>query len=70
LTSRGGRRIVLAAVQNPVSLERILRHVNLWPAPADIESIRGPPDDLWPADLDAGADVDAQAEDVLDDWAA
>ena len=69
----GGRRVVLAAVQDPVSLERILRHVGLW---ADsefsegIEAIRGPPEDVWPVEFDPSADMPAADEDQPSDWAA
>ena len=65
--------LVLAAVQDPVSLERILRHVGLW---ADsefsegIEAIRGPPEDVWPAHFDPSADMAAVDEDQPWDWAA
>jgi hypothetical protein len=69
----GGKRVVLAAVQNPASLARILRHVGLWPESdfgEGIDAIRGPPDDIWPVDLDPSADMAAGAEDPPLDWAA
>jgi hypothetical protein len=79
----GGKRRVLAAVTNPVAVEKILRHVGLWdPGGADdaeIFSIRGPPgEDLYPADEDPGPGLDAIDEPPLDavdepgelDWAA
>ena len=69
----GGTRVVLAAVQDAVSLERILRHVGLWPDSAfgkGIDAIRGPPQDLWPADLDLSADMAAVDEEQPLDWAA
>ena len=58
----GGRRVVLAAVQDKSSLERILRHIELWRDPEDIVAIRGPPEDLWPADLDFYDGFDAVDE--------
>ena len=58
----GGRRVVLAAVQDKSSLERILRHFGLWRDPEDIVAIRGPPEDLWPADLDFYDGFDAVDE--------
>lgn len=62
----GGRRVVLAAVQDKAALERILRHpstgsgqaIGLWCDSADIEAIRGPPEDLWPAEPDLAAPYD------------
>ncbi len=54
----GGRRVVLAAVQDKAALERILRHIGLWRDSEDIESIRGPPEDLWPAEPDLAAPYD------------
>ena len=43
-------------------VERILRHVGLWPDSEDIEAIRGPPEDLWPLDPAESADFDAVDE--------
>ena len=57
----GGRRVVLAAVKDAVQLERILRHVGLWPEQGDVEAIRGPPEELWAEDLPS-ADFDALDE--------
>ena len=69
----GGRRVVLAAVQNPLALERILRHVGLWPDSEfgmGIDAIRGPPEDIWPAELDPSADMAAVDDELPADWAA
>ena len=52
----------LAAVQDKPSLERILRHLRLWRDPEDIVAIRGPPEALWPADLDFYDGFDAVDE--------
>jgi len=54
----GGRRVVLAAVQDRAALEKILRHIGLWLNADDIEAIRGPPDELWPAESDLAAPYD------------
>ena len=49
---------MLAAVQDKAALERILRHIGLWCDSADIEAIRGPPEDLWPAEPDLAGPYD------------
>ncbi len=58
----GGRRVVLAAVMDAQQVERILRHVGLWPDSEDIEAIRGPPEDLWGLDPAESDDFDALDE--------
>jgi hypothetical protein len=58
----GGRRVVTAAVMDAQQVERILRHVGLWPDSEDIESIRGPPEDVWGLDPAESADFDALDE--------
>jgi hypothetical protein len=81
--SCGGKRRVLAAVTDPVAVEKILRHVGLWhPGGADdaeIVAIRGPPgEQLYPAEEDPGPGLDAIDAPPLDavddpgglDWAA
>ena len=52
----------VAAVKDPVQLERILRYVGLCPEPGDVEAIRGPPEELWPAEDLPRADLDALDE--------
>jgi hypothetical protein len=79
----GGRRRGLAAVTNPVAIERILRHIGQWHGngvdDSDIVAIRGPPgEELYPADEDPGPGLDAIDEPPVDavdepgelDWAA
>ena len=46
----GGRRKLVAAVQDRAEVERFLKHLELWKLPADIVAIRGPPAELFPAE--------------------
>jgi hypothetical protein len=46
----GGRRRLIAAVQDKAEVERFLKHLQLWRVPEDVVAIRGPPDDLFPAE--------------------
>lgn len=67
----GGRKEVLAAIVDRVQIERILRHVGLWQPAADILSIRGPPEDLWPPEEQPAESWDAPQDDpAMVDWAA
>jgi hypothetical protein len=81
--SCGGKRRVLAAVTDPVAVEKILGHVGLWHRngvdDSDIVAIRGPPgEQLYPADEDPGLGLGAIDEPPVDavdepgelDWAA
>jgi hypothetical protein len=65
----GGRRRMVAAVQDKGEIERFLRHVKLWPETLDIVTIRGPPDLFESAD-DAAAAWDQHDEPPPEDWAA
>ena len=55
----GGRREVIAAVQDKAQIERFLRHLGLWQEGNDIVSIRGPPEDLDFPDDEPRAESDA-----------
>ena len=54
--SCGGKRRVIAAVQDKIEIERFLRHLHLWPDAGEILSVRGPPA-LW--DFEAAEREDA-----------
>ena len=66
----GGRRTVIAAVQDRAEIERFLRHLQLWPDSEDITAIRGPPALLDPPD-DEATDAWAAYDDPQPlDWVA
>lgn len=46
----GGRKRVIAVIQAGPVVTRILKHVGLPADAEDFIEIRGPPDELWPAD--------------------
>jgi len=57
----------------PIGAGAILRHVGLWPDSefgVGIDAIRGPPEDIWPAELDPSADMAAVDDELPTDWAA
>ena len=66
----GGRRELIAAVQEKAQVERLLRHLGLWPDADDIVAIRGPPDDLDYPDDDPGAECDGTDDPEPLSWAA
>lgn len=65
----GGRRAVVAAVQDAGEIERFLRHLALWPDTGDIVAIRGPPDLMEPP-VDGPEPWDESDPLPADDWAA
>ncbi len=66
----GGRRTVIAAVQDKREIERFLNHLQLWPDPGDITEIRGPPALLDPPDDAATDEWDAFDDPQPLDWVA
>ena len=71
----GGRRQVIAAIRKPSEVEKVLRHVKLWPDAgakddSEIMAIRGPPEDLMPADDSADDRWDGWDEPQELDWVA
>jgi hypothetical protein len=65
----GGRRRLIAAVQDKAEVERFLKHLQLWRVPEDIVAIRGPPDELFPVEPAPEDDGDGWDR-VEGDWAA
>jgi hypothetical protein len=65
----GGRRKLVAAVQDRAEVERFLKHLELWKLPADIVAIRGPPAELFPAEPIPEDEGDGRDR-VDGDWAA
>ncbi len=68
----GGRRKLIAAILDKGQVERILRHVKLWPTKdVNIVAIRGPPHSFDDAIDDApGEQFDGVDDRVEADWAA
>jgi len=66
----GGRRRMVAAVQDKGEIERFLRHVKLWPETTDIVAIRGPPELFDVAEVDELEPWDQHDEPPAEDWAA
>lgn len=65
----GGRRKLVAAVQDKGEIERFLGHLALWKLPADVVAIRGPPEDLIPVEPIAEDEGDGWDR-AADEWAA
>ena len=66
----GGRREIIAAVQDKAQVERFLRHLGLWPDCDDIVAIRGPPDEFDGPDDEPGAPWDGIDDPEPPSWAA
>ena len=66
----GGKRELVAAVQDRVQIERFLRHLGLWPECEDIVAIRGPPDEFDVQDDEPGAEWDGIDDLEPLSWAA
>ncbi|MSQ84461.1 MAG: hypothetical protein EXR77_16535 [Myxococcales bacterium] len=71
----GGRRQVIAAIRQPAEVEKILKHVKLWPDDgakddSEIIAIRGPPADLMAQDEAPDGRWDGWDEPQELDWVA
>jgi hypothetical protein len=65
----GGRRRLIAAVQDKAEVERFLKHLELWKLPEDVVAIRGPPAELFPVEPAPQDDGDGWGPGP-DEWAA
>ena len=66
----GGRRSVIAAIQDRAEITRFLRHLQLWRDADDIQAVHGPPDLLEPADEPGGDQWDGVDDLQPLDWVA